>query len=135
VDLNSGHLILDSTVTNGTIVVRGVGHITDESTGSTDLQNAYLVDAEQLASPGDPMTLTASERNAVANALLDLQDGVELDFTPREILRLMASVLLGTSSGAGTNNIRFKSVTGAKTRVQATMSSDDDRLTIVFDKS
>ncbi len=35
VDLNSGHLKLDSTVVSGTIVVRGVGHCTDNSAGAT----------------------------------------------------------------------------------------------------
>jgi len=34
IDLMSGHLILDSTVSDGTVVIRGVGHITDNSTGS-----------------------------------------------------------------------------------------------------
>jgi hypothetical protein len=34
VDLLSGHLIIDSTCTAGTIVVRGTGHITDESGGA-----------------------------------------------------------------------------------------------------
>lgn len=34
VDLNSGHLILDSTCTAGVMVVRGDGHITDNSTGT-----------------------------------------------------------------------------------------------------
>lgn len=35
VDINSGHLVLDSTVTNGTIVVRGIGKLTDNSVGAT----------------------------------------------------------------------------------------------------
>lgn len=35
VDLNSGQIKLDSSVTNGTIVLRGVGKVTDESVGAT----------------------------------------------------------------------------------------------------
>jgi len=35
IDLNSGHVILDSTVTNGEIIVRGVGKLTDNSNGAT----------------------------------------------------------------------------------------------------
>jgi hypothetical protein len=35
VDLNSGQIILDSTVTNGTIVLRGTGIVTDNSVGAT----------------------------------------------------------------------------------------------------
>lgn len=34
IDLNSGHVKIDPTVTNGEIVVRGVGKVTDRSTGS-----------------------------------------------------------------------------------------------------
>jgi len=35
IDLNSGQVILDSTVTAGTIVVRGIGNLTDSSIGAT----------------------------------------------------------------------------------------------------
>jgi hypothetical protein len=34
-DINSGEIVLDSTVTNGTITIRGVGHLTDNSVGAT----------------------------------------------------------------------------------------------------
>ncbi|MHC4950704.1 MAG: hypothetical protein ACYTEU_06920 [Planctomycetota bacterium] len=35
IDLNSGHIILDSTVTGGEVVIRGIGKLTDNSTGGT----------------------------------------------------------------------------------------------------
>jgi hypothetical protein len=41
-DINSGHVILDSTVTNGDIVVRGVGHLTDNSVGTTVDPHAFI---------------------------------------------------------------------------------------------
>ena len=45
-DINSGHVILDSTVTNGTIVVRGVGYLTDNSVGATvEAHNFISVDS------------------------------------------------------------------------------------------
>jgi hypothetical protein len=34
-DINSGQIILDSTITNGTIVCRGIGKLTDSSVGAT----------------------------------------------------------------------------------------------------
>jgi hypothetical protein len=34
IDLNSGHIILDTDVTNGTIVIRGIGKLTDNSIGA-----------------------------------------------------------------------------------------------------
>ena len=37
IDLNSGHVKLDSTVTAGTIVIRGTGHVTDNSPGTATI--------------------------------------------------------------------------------------------------
>ncbi len=48
VDLNSGHIILDSTVTAGIITVRGVGTITDNSLGAT-VNSEHLVNPHTLA--------------------------------------------------------------------------------------
>lgn len=42
VDLISGHLVLHSTCSDGTVVVRGVGHITDNSTGSTVIKTGFV---------------------------------------------------------------------------------------------
>ena len=50
IDLNSGHLKLDSTVTDGTIVVRGVGHLTNDSTGSTIVVSTGLINPQNVAS-------------------------------------------------------------------------------------
>ena len=41
-DINSGHVKLESTVTNGDIVVRGVGKITDESIGANVIIQDFL---------------------------------------------------------------------------------------------
>lgn len=48
VDLGSGHLILDPTVSDGTIVVRGVGHLTDNSTGSAVVVKDGMIDGREL---------------------------------------------------------------------------------------
>lgn len=49
IDLNSGHIILDATVTDGTIVCRGVGKLTDNSVGATVVNELlyipYMVNA------------------------------------------------------------------------------------------
>jgi len=42
IDLNSGQIILDSTVTGGTIVCRGIGKLTDNSNGATVLADDLL---------------------------------------------------------------------------------------------
>ena len=45
IDLNSGHVILDSTITNGEIVFRGIGKLTDNSNGAD-------VNIQDLVNPG-----------------------------------------------------------------------------------
>ncbi len=47
VDMVSGHLVLDSTCTGGTLVVRGVGKLTDNSTGTVVDHNG-LVEGEEV---------------------------------------------------------------------------------------
>lgn len=47
VDLDPGHLILDATCTGGTVLVRGVGRLTDNSTGTTVLKDG-LVEANDV---------------------------------------------------------------------------------------
>lgn len=42
IDLNSGQVVLDSTLTAGTIVIRGVGKLTDNSNGATVLSDDLL---------------------------------------------------------------------------------------------
>jgi hypothetical protein len=42
IDLNSGQVILESTVTNGDVVIRGVGELTDNSNGANVLDDGLL---------------------------------------------------------------------------------------------
>ena len=43
IDLNSGVVVLDSTITAGEIVVRGVGQVIDNTTGTTSVDTNYLI--------------------------------------------------------------------------------------------
>lgn len=47
IDVGSGHIIIDSTCTAGTIVLRGVGQITDNSAGTTVVKTGF-VEADRL---------------------------------------------------------------------------------------
>ncbi len=66
--------------------------------------------------------LSASERSTLIAALLDLTNGVENNLTPRQALKLMASVLVGIASGLDTTSPLFKSadLNGATTAVVGT---------------
>ncbi len=50
IDLTSGQVILDSTVTAGTIVVRGTGDLTDNSTGTATVTTSGLINSSTIAS-------------------------------------------------------------------------------------
>lgn len=57
-DINSGHVVLDSTITNGEIVLRGVGKLTDNSTGTTlDTSGLMLFSDIQHASFENRVTI------------------------------------------------------------------------------
>ena len=49
IDLNSGQVVLDSTVTNGEVIVRGIGKLTDNSTGTTVVDSLSLISQELMS--------------------------------------------------------------------------------------
>lgn len=52
IDINSGYVLIDSTCTAGTIIVRGTGEVTDNSTGTTVISNVSWSEAEKDAALG-----------------------------------------------------------------------------------
>jgi hypothetical protein len=88
-------------------------------------------DVSTRAIPGSAMTLTAGERDAVANALLNLADGVELGFTPKQALRLIAAVLCGKTSG-GPTNVIFRNMGDTANRVVTIADGNGNRTTVTL---
>jgi hypothetical protein len=70
IDLNCGHIILDSDVTNGDIVIRGIGKLTDNSVGAN-------VNIQDFVNPG-----------TVADAVWDHSDGSNLILEVARVLGL-----------------------------------------------
>lgn len=83
VDMASGQLILESTVTNGTIVARGIGKLNDQSAGATVIdemvQGIKLNDIYTMLGleAGAPMTISPTLHSAtgVAVTITDNGDG------------------------------------------------------------
>ena len=71
--------------------------------------------------------------SAAVDSILD--DPVEGSYTMRQLLRLMASALLGKASGGGTATITFRDTGDSKDRITATVTSNGDRTTVVLDGS
>lgn len=66
IDVVSGHIKLDSTVTAGTIVIRGTGHITDNSNGATVITDGFTP------------VWTEAEKDATLVALTSIADTIAL---------------------------------------------------------
>jgi hypothetical protein len=85
------------------------------------------------AATGDAMTLTAGERNAVADALLDRADGVETGVTVRQSLRLANAANGGKTNGGGTSTFNVRDLADTKNRVVATVDADGNRSVVTRD--
>lgn len=79
-------------------------------------------------------TLSATERNAIADAHLDRADGVETGLTPRQTHRLNAAALAGKLSGAATATVTIRNaVADSKARITATVDADGNRSAVTTD--
>ncbi len=104
--------------------------------GDTRIANLdATISSRGTADPGDAMTLTTGERDAIAAALLDLANGVETSETVRQSLRLIRAVLLGKSDGFPAGPAHFRDRADSKDRVTATVDADGNRTAITIDAS
>jgi hypothetical protein len=93
--------------------------------------------------PWDPFNATSlglgNLTNAVmspaqtASAVLTEANGVETGYTVQSTLRLVASVLLGRLSGAGTGTEVFRDINNTKSRVTASIDANNNRTNISLD--
>ncbi len=79
------------------------------------------------AATGAAMSLTSGERTAIANALLDLSDAVEVGATVRQALRVIAAEAAGNGSGFDTATGVYKGIGVATTRITSTMTGSGNR--------
>jgi hypothetical protein len=85
------------------------------------------------ATPGAAMSLTPSEREAVADAWLDRADGIETGETPRETLRLVRAATLGQSDGFPEGPVHFRDKANTKNRITALTDAQGNRTAIATD--
>lgn len=104
-----------------------VGAISGDDAAADALEAAF--DGTTPLSVG----LDATERNAIAAALLDLADGIEAGYTFRQVMRLMSAALAGEISGALTTTITIRNLPDTKARITATVDSDGNRTALVYD--
>jgi hypothetical protein len=78
-----------------------------------------------------PTTLTADERNAVADALLNRSSAID-GKTPKETMQIIAALLAGIITDAGTGTETFLGLDGSTTRVVVTVDSAGNRSAVAY---
>ena len=98
IDLNSGEVILDETISNGSITIRGTGIVVDNSTGTS------IVDTEGLIS-----------KSAVVSAIQD-EIGEEIQYSSfnRMVCLDVDSGITGTAYPNGTHNYPVNNLSDAQ---------------------
>jgi|GEM_PF-2754797 len=84
-----------------------------------------------LANAVDAAAIKTDAREALANALLDLTNGIEMGFTLRKTMRLIAAVLCGKTSGGAANPI-FRSIDDTTDRVATKATGDGNRTSVTL---
>jgi hypothetical protein len=67
-----------------------------------------------------------------ADALLDRADAIEADMTVRQAMRIMAAVLAGKVSGAGSGTENFTGLDGSTPRVEVATDAVGNRLSVTY---
>ena len=77
-------------------------------------------------------TIDNPTANAIADGLLDRVNGIESNVTLRQAVRIMAAVLAGKVSGAGSGTETFKGLDGSTLRVTVTTDSAGNRTNVNY---
>jgi hypothetical protein len=119
------HVILVDTTTENTDMRGTDGAATQASADADhDATQAAVAALNNLAA-GAAMTLTSGERTAIADAILDLANGIETGKTPRQALRLMAAALAGKRTNAGTSTEQYDAIGNVGT-ARIVIDADED---------
>jgi hypothetical protein len=82
--------------------------------------------------PGDAMTLTASERETLANAILSLPDGVEFDISLKTAISAILATVAGVATGGGTANIAFRNANNTSDRLTMVVDANGNRSSVTI---
>jgi len=150
IDMNSGQIKIDmTTVTNGMIMCRGVGKLTDADTGDHIHSGTYgnLVIYNELVNvPGVIHGVWGEDLsdhivvNSAGETLLNLSTSVwdevvSSGYTAKQLLDLVACVNAAKLSGADTATINIRDLADTKNRVIATVDNDGNRTSVTLDVS
>jgi hypothetical protein len=114
VGFNAGFAVLDSTITAGTIIISGIGGITDNSGGTASVDTTTLI-----------------SNTSIVSAIMaeDIDTGVDV----QAALKTIIAALAGKASGGGTATIAFRDQADSKDVLTMTVDSNGNRTNVTFD--
>ncbi len=119
----------------GSLTSYAVGHMTGSALPYTELSPQTLAAEVWNISAADFMASGSmgEKMNGAGSAGNPWTEVIESGYTASEVLRLLAAVLAGKVSGAGTDTITFRDLADTKDRVVATTDSSGNRTAITRD--
>ena len=113
--------------------VRGTA-LTESSAGPGGGRNQRLATCRRRSSwpPVLNQTIDIPPPSAIADGLLDRTNGIESNTTLRQAMRIMAAVLAGKVSGAGSGDERFTGLDGSTLRVEVTTDPAGNRTNVNY---
>ena len=114
IDISSGRVVLDPSITSGNYSIRGIGEVEDNSTGTAVVHND---------------TLDSHVLNRIDAELQTIEGGMNHS----EVMRILLAAMAGKVSGAATNTVSFRDVADTKNRILATVDSNGNRTATVLD--
>lgn len=99
------------------------------------LADAAITAAKFAADAIDANALKADAATEIANALLDLANGIETGHTPRQALRTIYAASAGKVSGADGATVTIRDVTDNRDAIVATVDANGNRSAVTLDET
>ena len=135
--------VLDDKSTSAALIVTASGAGADwTDTEKQQIRQRLGLDGATVSPAATPslatfdrqLILTAAERTAIANAMLDLGSAVD-GLTLRQIWRIILAIECGKTSGVDVNAPKFRDTLDTKNRVSATTDASGNRTSVTLDPS
>lgn len=137
--VNGGTITFPTTATLASTTNITAGTITTATTATNvttvnGLAADVITAASIAANAIGASELAADAATEIANAIMDLADGVEVGLTMRNALKLIAASAAGKISGAATaTNVIRNAVADSKDRISASVDASGNRSAITYD--
>jgi hypothetical protein len=103
------------------------------ATGNIDWTGAAVVTPISIINLLAALVLTPTEREAIADALLDRIDSIEIGISPRGVFRAVGAACAGKSSDAETGFPIYRAMDDSKDRISAEIDVNKNRIAVTLD--